>query len=75
VNAQVTGGVGQLTIEIPARMAAQVRLSRGLSGVDIGGRLERQSEGLYQTADWGHNDNSVDLRIELGVGMVTVRDR
>ena len=70
----VSVGVGALVLEIPDGIAARIRMERGLSRLEISGRFEKQDE-LYLTEDWDTNEQRIDLSVEMGVGIVTVRDR
>lgn len=73
-TAHVAGGVGELIVEIPEGMAARVQVRRGLGGVDILGRLDSRGDGLYQTDDWETNDDRVDIEIEVGLGLIEIRE-
>jgi hypothetical protein len=72
-SARVSGGVGKLVLEIPEGLAARVQVDRGLGALDISRRFE-EKEDVYLTDDWGTNKNRVDLKIDIGVGLVTVRE-
>jgi hypothetical protein len=72
-SATVSSGVGRLVLEIPKEMAARVRVDRGLSALDISRRFDRDGD-VYLTDDWRTNENRVDLDIDIGVGLVTVRE-
>lgn len=72
-SATVSGGAGGLVIEIPKEMAARVRVDRGLSALDISRRFDQDGD-VYLTDDWETNDNRVDLDIDIGVGLVTLRE-
>jgi len=72
-SATVSGGVGRLVIEIPADLAARIQVDRGLSALDISRRFEQDGD-VYRTGDWEANENRVDLEIDVGVGLVTVRE-
>jgi hypothetical protein len=72
-SATVDGGVGQLVLEIPQQMAAQIRVDRGISALDISRRFDKEGD-IYLTDDWWTNENRVDLDIDIGVGLVTVRE-
>jgi hypothetical protein len=74
-NVMITGGVGQLVVEIPREMAARIEVDRGLSGLDISNRFERQDGDVYESDDWESNDNRVTIQIEVGIGQVSIRDR
>ena len=72
-SARVDGGVGQLALEIPRQMAARIRVDRGLSALDISPRFDKEGD-IYLTDDWSTNENRVDLEVDIGVGLVTVRE-
>lgn len=72
-SATLDSGVGALVLEIPEKMAARVRVDRGLSALDISRRFEKEGD-VYLTDDWQTNENRVDLEIDIGVGLVTVRE-
>jgi len=71
--ATVDGGVGGITLEIPEEMAARIRVDRGLGTLDVSRRYDKEGD-FYLTGDWGTNENRVDLEIDIGVGLVTVRE-
>jgi hypothetical protein len=54
-------------------MAARIRVDRGLSALDISRRFEKEGD-VYLTDDWKTNENRVDLDVDIGVGLVTIRE-
>jgi len=72
--ARVTGGIGQVVIEIPEDMAARVEVDRGLGGVDVSNRYDRHDNDVYETDDWDDNENRVKLQVEVGVGQIIIRE-
>ena len=72
-SARVSGGAGRLVLEIPKETAARIRVDRGLSALDISRRFEKEGD-VYLTGDWETNENRVDLEIDIGVGLVTIRE-
>jgi hypothetical protein len=72
-SATVDGGVGQLVLEIPRQMAARIQVDRGVSALDISRRFDKEGD-IYLTGDWWTNENRVDLEVDIGVGLVTVRE-
>jgi hypothetical protein len=52
-------------------MAARLQIDRGLSAVSVSDRFKKVGEG-YVTDDWATNENRVDVKIAVGVGLVTV---
>ncbi len=73
-SGQISGGVGAVVLEIPVEMAARLRIDRGLSALDISSRFTKEND-VYRTADWETNPNRVDLDVDVGVGLLTIRDR
>lgn len=67
-EAVVSGGVGALTIEIPAGAGAQVQVEGGLGTVRVDDRFERVND-EYHVQGVGN----VLLRVEGGVGAIRVR--
>jgi hypothetical protein len=66
--------IGQLVIEIPRNMGAQIRINRALTTISVPARFREVEDGLYQTEGWASSDESVDLTLEVVIGQVTVRD-
>ena len=73
-SGQISGGVGALVLEIPVEMAARLRIDRGVSALDISSRFTKEND-VYRTDDWETNPNRVDLDVDVGVGLLTIRDR
>lgn len=72
-SASVDGGVGELVVEIPRAMAARVRVDRGLAALTLPPRFELRGD-VYVTEGWDTSDDRVDLEIDVGVGLVTIRE-
>lgn len=72
VTARISSGVGQLILEIPDEMAARVQIDRGIAAIAISRRFRRDGN-TYVTDDWETNRSRVDLKIDVGVGQVTLR--
>ena len=72
-SAGVNGGVGALVLEIPEGMAARLQIDRGLSAISVSDRFKKEGQG-YVTGDWATNENRVDIKVAVGVGVVTVRE-
>jgi hypothetical protein len=70
-SAAINGGVGALTIEIPEGMAARLQIERGLSAFSVSNRFKKVGE-EYVTGDWTTNENRVDVKITVGIGVLTV---
>ncbi len=74
LSGQISGGVGAMVLEIPVEMAARLRIDRGVSALDISSRFTKEND-VYRTDDWETNPNRVDLDVDVGVGLLTIRDR
>ncbi len=71
-RASVSGGVGQVELELPESLAVRLRIDRGLSTLNIDDRFERDGD-IYSTSDWDTNPNKVDIRLDIGLGLLTIR--
>jgi hypothetical protein len=71
-DAKVSGGVGRLELEIPESMAVRLQIDRGLSRLDLDDRYEVDGN-VCVTEDWPTNPNRVDIRLDIGLGLLTIR--
>lgn len=71
--ADLNGGVGATVLEIPAGMAARLVVDRGIGTVNVSERY-RKDGNTYVTDDWETNSNRLDVKVEVGVGMMTVKE-
>ncbi len=69
---EIDGGVGRLELVIPESMAARLQIDRGLSSLSADSRFERHGD-VYRTDDWDTNPNKVDVRLKIGLGLLSVR--
>jgi hypothetical protein len=70
----VTGGIANLTFDIPNGVAADIRLSAPLSGGNVDEtRFRPLGHGRYRSADYDTAANRVDLQAEVGIANITVR--
>jgi len=73
VTATVDGGVGGLTILIPQGEPARIRSSTGVGGANINpARFPRVGDNLFQSADYETATDKIDLRVDAGVGGITI---
>ncbi len=72
-EATVEGGVGTLTLEIPATMAARVTVNGGLAPVSASDRYDKEGR-TYTAGNWDTADERVEIRLNLGIGAVTIRE-
>jgi hypothetical protein len=74
LDATITGGVGQLIIEIPQNVEARIQVDRGLGAVSVPGRFDEVAEDAYTTDGWDGSDDQLDIQIEVGIGQVSIRE-
>jgi hypothetical protein len=72
VSASVQAGAAEVRIRIPAGAAGRIRSQSGLAEIAVDSSRFPFSNGVYESPDFGTSPNRVDLRIEAGVGKVTV---
>lgn len=70
-TAGVNTGVGGATIRLPADLAARITVSRGVGAVTVRGEFERAGD-TYTSPGFDAAENRVDLRVDGGVGSITV---
>jgi len=73
LEARVEGGVGEVTILIPQGMAARIRVDGGLGGINLSGPYDRRGD-EYVSAGYSSAEDRVDLRVDGGVGRITIRE-
>lgn len=69
LDAEVRGGVGELTVRLPADVAVRVNVEQGLGDVNAGELTEQQ--GFLVNEAYGETDATLNLDIESGVGTIT----
>ncbi|MBN1657615.1 MAG: hypothetical protein JXA93_04395 [Anaerolineae bacterium] len=72
-TARVSGGVGDVELIIPRGVAVRLQIDRGLTTLDLPARYERQGDN-YITEDWDGAEDRVELFVNVGVGLLTIRD-
>lgn len=73
VTAEAHVGAAELTMRVPEGVAARIRSESGLAEINVDRVRFPNMNGIYESADFGTNPNRIDLRIEAGVGKVSVR--
>jgi len=71
-RAQINGGVGEMTVLIPDTIAARIQANAGIGSVDVQGDYRHDGE-EYISPDYDNAEHKVDLKIDGGVGSITVR--
>ena len=72
VSAQVQAGAAEVRVRIPAGVAGRIRSQSGLAEIAVDTSRFPLANGVYESPDFGTSPNRVDLRIEAGVGRVSV---
>gem|GEM_PF-283729 len=70
-RATFDNGVGATVIRVPEGLAARIEVSTGVGAVTVHGDYTRE-EGVYLSADYATAENRVDLRVDGGVGAITI---
>jgi hypothetical protein len=68
----VNTGVGATTIRLPTDVAARVEIERGLGAVNVRGDFDKD-EDVYTSSDYATAENRIDLRVQGGVGAITIQ--
>jgi Cell wall-active antibiotics response 4TMS YvqF len=70
----VKGGLAQLDIEVPRGVAADIEVTTGLGGRQINtARFQSLGNGRFRSPEYETAANRVQMRLELGIGEVSVR--
>jgi hypothetical protein len=73
-HVDVDSGAATLNIQVPAGVAAQIRVKSGIASINIDAtRFPRLDGGLYQSADYASAANRADITIDTGVGTVEIK--
>jgi hypothetical protein len=74
VRAKISGGVGTLTLQIPEGVAASIRTTGGIGTISVNReRFPRVGEHRYESPDYATAENKIEMRVDGGVGTVTIR--
>jgi hypothetical protein len=74
VEGSIHNVIGQLVIDIPRDVPAQIRVERALTTVSFPARFSEVEDGLYQTEGWEIGEEGIDLTVGVVIGQVTIRD-
>lgn len=69
LDAEIRGGVGELTVRLPAGVGVRVNVEQGLGDVNAGELTEQ--DGFLVNDAYGETDATLNLDIESGVGTIT----
>lgn len=70
---KIESGAASVVIQVPAGVAGKIYVQSGLSGINIDTSRFMRSGSYYESPDYASATNKVDIRIETGVGSVSVR--
>ncbi len=69
----VNTGAASLRVRVPDGVAARIQISGGLSSTSVDRSRFPRSGGVYQSPDYDAAENRADIRIESGLGSVSIR--
>ncbi len=72
-KAVINAGVASLTVHIPEQVAAKIRFAGGLMDFRVDKSRFPKTGGYYQSPDYKSAPQQVELKIDGGVGSVTIR--
>jgi hypothetical protein len=70
VDADVEGGVGQATVRLPRKVGVIAHASGGIGGISAHGFKQDGDE--YTNEAYGKTAATIHLKVEGGVGMITL---
>jgi hypothetical protein len=73
-SAEVNTGVGATTIRLPVHTAARIEVEKGLGAVNVRGDFSI-NDGVYTSANYATSAEHIDLKVQGGVGAITVEAR
>ena len=65
-------GAASLTLEVPTGVAARIQTRMALGNTRIDPALFPRTGDVYQSPNYGTTPNQVDIRVQAGVGQLTV---
>lgn len=72
-RAHLSSGAAATVVEVPAGVGARIEAGGGLSDTNVAPRFQRLAAGQYESPDYATAPNKVDLKVETGVGAITIR--
>ena len=72
-SARIEAGAASVVVLVPDGVAARIQASMGLGSTDIDQRRFPFANGEYTSPDYATAPNQLSLRIEGGVGSLTVK--
>lgn len=71
-QARFDTGVGATTVRVPEDAAVRISIDKGLGSVTARGGFDALGGDVYQTPDYEDADERIDIRIDGGVGAITI---
>ncbi|HEY5540895.1 MAG TPA: DUF5668 domain-containing protein [Coriobacteriia bacterium] len=69
----IKAGVSSVTVRIPKGVESRVMATNGLSSLDVSGDLKQQTGGAWVTPGYSAGGAGYEIRVESGVGNVSIR--
>jgi len=69
----ISSGAASTVVEVPAGVGARIQAGGGLSDTNVAARFQRLAAGQYESPDYAMASNKVELKVETGVGAITIR--
>jgi len=71
-SAKVSGGVGEVVVNLPGEAAVRLSANAGLGGVDVPDGLVKTGDKTYESRNYSEATNRIILEVSGGVGKVEV---
>jgi len=68
----VESGAASVKLRVPADVAARIKVSSALAGVNVNAARFPKSGDFFCSADWERASNKVEIAVETGVGSIEV---
>jgi hypothetical protein len=69
---EINAGVGELIINVPLELPARISVAAGVTGLTVDARFSSQN-GDYTTPNFDPSGQYLDLKINTGVGKITIQ--
>lgn len=70
LDAQIQGGVGSITVQLPSDVGVRVTVQQGIGTVNAGGLS--QNGDTYTNGAFGESDVTLDITVEGGIGEINL---
>jgi hypothetical protein len=72
MRADLSTGVGEVILTIPEGLPARITVNSGLTSLNIPARFAQSGE-VYSTTNFSTTGDYLEVRLEAGVGSVTIQ--